>query len=251
MKSLFSLTAVFFMILMNAQTKIIAHRGFWKTNLETTENSIKSLENAQKLKLYGSEFDVHMTKDGKLVVNHDEHHAKINIPQTRYCDLKKVKLSNGETLPTLKQYLKQGKKEASVRLIVELKPAKTKELENEVVAKTLKMIKKMNLENQCDYISFSLNICKEIKRLNPKAHVQYLEGNLSPEQVKAEGLDGLDYHYSVFQKNPEWISQAKALRLTTNAWTVNDPEVFKKLSEAGIDMITTNVPDVFVEIQKK
>lgn len=251
MKSIFSIFALLIMTFITAQTKIIAHRGFWKTNPETTENSIKALENAQELELFGSEFDVHRTKDGKLIVNHDEHHGKMDISQTNFCDLKKVKLSNGEKIPTLKKYLKQGKKVPNVRLIVELKPAKTKELENEIVKKTLKLIQKLNLEGQCDFISFSFNICKEIKKQNPKAHVQYLEGNLSPEQIKAAGLDGIDYHYSVFEKNPDWISKAKQLGLSTNAWTVNDVKVFQKLSEAGIDMITTNVPDVFLKTQKQ
>jgi glycerophosphoryl diester phosphodiesterase len=47
---------------MKAQTQIIAHRGYWQTQPPTTENSLKSLENAQNLKIYGSEFDVRMTK---------------------------------------------------------------------------------------------------------------------------------------------------------------------------------------------
>ena len=53
---------------------ITAHRGFW--NCEEAgyaENSIKSLELAQANNLWGSEFDVHMTSDLVLVVNHDAH----------------------------------------------------------------------------------------------------------------------------------------------------------------------------------
>lgn len=76
MKKIFcSLTFVTAMFI-NAQTQIIAHRGYWNTQPKTSENSIKALENAQRLKIYGSEFDVRMTKDGILVINHDEHHGK-------------------------------------------------------------------------------------------------------------------------------------------------------------------------------
>jgi glycerophosphoryl diester phosphodiesterase len=88
-----------------------------------------------------------------------------------------------------------------------------------------------------------LNICKEIKKLEPKFKVQYLKGELSPQQIKDEGLDGIDYHYSVFQKNPTWISEAKALGLITNAWTVNDVAVSDELKKQGIGFITTNIPD--------
>ncbi|KXH79689.1 glycerophosphodiester phosphodiesterase family protein [Chryseobacterium kwangjuense] len=243
MKKIILGLAVLSTVIMKAQTQIIAHRGYFQAQPPTTENSIASLENAQKLKIYGSEFDVRMTKDGVLVVNHDEHHGEMEISETSFKDLEKLKLSNGEKFPTLKDYLKQGKKDSSLKLIVEIKPAKTPEIENEITQKTLKMIKDMKLEGQSEYISFSLNVCKQIKKLEPKFKVQYLNGELSPEQIKNEGLDGMDYHYSVFQKNPTWISEAKALGLITNSWTVNDAAVYQELKNQGIGFVTTNIPD--------
>lgn len=228
---------------MQAQTRIIAHRGYWQTQPPTTENSLKALENAQKLKIYGAEFDVRMTKDGVLVINHDEHHAKMEISETDFKELRKVKLSNDENFPTLKDYLKKGKKDSSLKLIVEIKPDKTKEKEDELTAKTVRMIKDMKLESQSEFISFSLNICKEIKKLEPSFKVQYLKGELSPQQIKEEGLDGIDYHYSIFQKNPGWIAEATALGLITNAWTVNDIAVYEELKKQNIGFVTTNIPD--------
>lgn len=235
--------AVLTTVFMNAQTQIIAHRGYFQTQPPTTENSITALQNAQKLKIYGSEFDVRMSKDGVLVINHDEHHGKMEISETDFKELAKLKLSNGEKYPTLKDYLKSGKKDKTLKLIVEIKPAKTEALENEMVEKTVKMIKEMKLESQCEYISFSLNICKQIKKIAPDFKVQYLRGELSPQQIKDEGLDGLDYHYSVFQKNPTWISEANALGLITNSWTVNDVEIYNELKRQGVKFVTTNIPD--------
>lgn len=235
--------AVLTTVFMNAQTQIIAHRGYFQTQPPTTENSITSLQNAQKLKIYGSEFDVRMSKDGVLVINHDEHHGKMEISETDFKELATLKLSNGEKYPTLKDYLKAGKKDKALKLIVEIKPAKTESLENEMVEKTVKMIKEMKLESQCEYISFSLNICKQIKKIAPDFKVQYLRGELSPQQIKDEGLDGLDYHYSVFQKNPTWISEANALGLITNSWTVNEVEVYNELKKQGVKFVTTNIPD--------
>lgn len=230
-------------VIMNAQTQIVAHRGYWKTNPPTTENSVKSLQNAQELKIYGSEFDLSMSKDGVIVVNHDEHHGDMEISETDFKALKQLKLSNGEAFPTFKDYLKQAKKDKALRLVVEIKPAKTKELENEMVAKIIALIKEAKLDNQCDFISFSLNICKEVKRLEPQFKVQYLNGELSPQQIKAEGLDGIDYHYSIFEKNPTWISEANALGLITNSWTVNDVKIFQMLKNQKIGFVTTDIPD--------
>lgn len=243
MNKLFCTITFMIAMIFHAQTQIIAHRGYWQTVPPTTENSVKSLENAQKLKIYGSEFDVRMSKDGVLVINHDEHHGTMEISETAFKDLKKVKLSNGEDFPTLRSFLKKGKSDGSLKLIVEIKPAKTEALENEIVQKTLQMIRNMKVDSQCEFISFSLNICKQIKKNEPTFKVQYLNGDLSPQQIKAEGLDGIDYHYSVFEKNPTWISEANALGLITNSWTVNDVELYKKLKAQGIGFVTTNIPD--------
>ena len=51
---------------MQAQTKVIAHRGFWKTP-GSSQNSISSLLKADSIGCYGSEFDVWIAKDNKLV----------------------------------------------------------------------------------------------------------------------------------------------------------------------------------------
>lgn len=228
----------------SAQTRIIAHRGYWQTQPPTTENSITALKNAQRLKVYGSEFDVRMSRDGKLVINHDEHHAGMTIAETGYKALKKARLSNGEAFPTLKEYLRQGSTDPQVKLIVEIKPAATKALEDEIVRKTLHLVRKYGVESQCQFISFSKNICLELKRLKPQSTVQYLNGDLSPQEVKALNIDGIDYHYKVFlEKHPGWIAEAKALGLITNAWTVNDAEIYKQLKTQGIGFITTNIPD--------
>ena len=106
----------------------------------------------------------------------------------------------------------------------------------------------MHLKSQCEFVSFSLYICEQIKKDAPAFKVHYLNGDLSPLEIEEKGLDGLDYHYSVFLKNPTWISQAKTLGLSTNSWTVNNIEVFKLLRKKGIDCITTDIPQLLLNI---
>jgi glycerophosphoryl diester phosphodiesterase len=244
MKKILFIGAVLSTIFLSAQTQLVAHRGFWKTNPNTAQNSIESLKNAQKLKVYGSELDVRMSKGGVLVVNHDEHINGVEVSETLFKDLKIEKLSNGEQIPTFESYLKQGKKSKIVKLIVELKPAKNPELENELVAKALKMVSDKKMQNRVEYISFSLNICKEIKKKNPKAIVQYLAGDQSPSEIKNLGIDGIDYHFNVFlEKQPTWLEEAKNLGLITNVWTVNDVAVYQKLVEMGVGFVTTDIPN--------
>lgn len=229
------------------KTQIIAHRGFWNKQPETSENSIQALKNAQSLDIYGSELDVQRTKDGVLVVYHDEDHLDLEIAETDYKDLVPHQLSNGEIIPTLEDYLRQGLAKPKLKLIIELKPAKTKALEDDIVAKSIALIDTLKMQSQCEFISFSLNICKEIKRINADFIVFYLNGDLSPQELKNENLDGLDYDFEVLLDHINWISEAENLGLKTNSWTVNDSDVFKQLSDEGIDFITTNIPNQFIE----
>jgi glycerophosphoryl diester phosphodiesterase len=116
--------------------------------------------------------------------------------------------------------------------------------------KTLQLAKNLNAEQIMVYISFDYDILKKIEELDSEAHTQYLEGNKTPEELKADGIDGADYHFSVFKKNPEWIESAKKNGIALNAWTVNDPADMDWLLQKGFDFITTNEPELLLEKTK-
>lgn len=224
-----------------ARTRIIAHQGYWDC-AGSARNSVAALGKAQELKVYGSEFDVHLTSDGVLVVYHDDEvDGKLTEAHT-YAELREVRLTNGEKLPTLEQYLEQGKNAKGTRLILEIKPHKDKQAEDRAVAAILDMVRKHKAEGITEYISFSLNICKELLRLSPGVTVAYLKGDLAPQALKDLGLSGLDYHYIVIGEHPGWIKAAQALGMTVNVWTVNDPVIVKTLIGQGVDYITTDKP---------
>ena len=237
--------------IISAQTEVIAHRGFWKSE-GSAQNSITALDKAFDSGVYGSEFDVLMTKDGVLVVNHDDIFQGFDIQESMYKDIAELTLSNGETLPTLQEYLERGKELGELQLILELKPLKTKKAEDEAVEKIIAMVNKLEITGFVDYISFSLNICKQFKRFDPEAEVSYLNGDLSPKQIADSGLSGIDYHYSVLlEKHPEWIDEAHELDLSVNVWTVNDPEMMKILIKKGVDYITTDEPITLFDLYEK
>lgn len=226
---------------IQAQTQVIAHRGFWKTE-GSAQNSITALEKAAEAKLYGSEFDVLMTVDGTLVVNHDRTIEGMDIPATPYKQLKKLKIKNGEKFPTLKNYLKKGKK-LEIQLILEAKPLPTKEMEDQAIAQIVKMVKKMGLEKQVEYISFSLNMCEQLAKLTPESEIAYLEGDIAPTELKKKGINGIDYHKGVIlNKHPEWVKEAHELGMKVNVWTVNNESEMKKLIDMKVDYITTDQP---------
>lgn len=225
---------------MQAQTQVIAHRGFWKTE-GSAQNSITALEKAAEEKLYGSEFDVQVTLDGKLIVNHDAKFQGFVIAETPYKQLKKIRLNNGEKLPNLKKYLKKGKK-LDIQLILEIKSHKSKEVEDKMVADIVKMVKKMGLEKQVEYIAFSLNVCEQLAKLTPESEIAYLNGDITPTELKKKGINGIDYHYNVIEKHPEWVKEAHDLGMKVNVWTVNKEDMMKKLIDRKVDYITTDQP---------
>lgn len=234
-----------------AQTKVVAHRGAWK-NTGTPENSIAALQAAIRMGCDGAEFDVHMSADSVPFINHDAHIQGLPIETTSSSALAAIKLSNGETMPTLEAYLKEGIKQKKTRLVLEIKPsAVSKERGIALTHKVVNMVNALKAASKVDYISFDYNICKEITKIAPKATVQYLAGDKSPEELLADGIHGLDYHYSVLKKNPDWIKDAKSKKLITNAWTVNDENTMDWLITEGIGLITTNEPELLLKKLRK
>lgn len=231
-----------------SQNPVVAHRGAWKKN-NLPQNSIASLKQAIDLKCTGSEFDVRMTADNILVINHDPEYNKLPVEKTNYKDLSAFKLSNGEKLPTLQEYIKAGlKNNFSTRLVCEVKPSEiSKERGKEIAEKIVQQVHKLKADQMVVYISFDYGILKRILELNPKANTQYLEGDKSPEQLKVDGISGGDFHYSVFVEHPDWIEMAKKNNISLNAWTVNEASNMDWLISNNFDFITTNEPELLFQ----
>lgn len=230
-----------------ADNIVVAHRGAWKKN-SYPENSIGSLREAVRLKCTGSEFDVRMTSDDSLIINHDPHYNNLLIEESTYAELEKFTLSNGEKLPTLREYILAGiENNTTTRLVCEIKPSATKERGNIIAEKVYRLINELKAQPKVVYISFDYEILKKIVSLNPTVGTQYLEANRSPKEIKADGIAGIDYVFSAFKKHPEWISEAKANNIILNAWTVNKAEDMDWLIANGFDFITTNEPELLFE----
>jgi glycerophosphoryl diester phosphodiesterase len=229
------------------KNRVIAHRGAWK-NTGATENSIAALQFAINLGCQGSEFDVHMSADSVLVINHDPAIQGKTIHSSNAAQLLALKLPNGENMPSLASYIQAGMTQNKTKLILEIKPTISKERAMQLTNKVVDLVKLLKAQSWIDYISFDYDICLELLRLDPYARVAYLNGDKSPEILAKDKLWGLDYNQSVFQKNPDWIAQAKQKGLTINAWTVNDPQLLQYFLNQKIDFITTNEPELLLKM---
>ena len=253
LKNLFFVIIFALCVQLQAQTEVIAHRGFWKTD-GSAQNSLTALLKADSIKAYGSEIDVWLSSDGVPVVNHDAHVTlngeKLIVQDTPANILNQVKLQNGENLPTVEEYLDAFEKCTHTKLIIEFKKHRSKYQEDELTEKVLKMVRDRNLQNRVEYISFSLNFVVKTIHLDPLAKVFYLNGDLSPHVMKEIGAAGIDYHLSVIDKHPEWVNLSHDLGLKVNVWTVNKAEDIQRMIDLKVDYITTDEPLLVEEMLK-
>ena len=253
--SLFLLT--FILLLGSANLtgqEIIAHRGYWKTG-GSAQNSIAALMKADSIGVFGSEVDVWLSSDGVPVINHDADVTlfgeKLVVQDTPLATLRKVKLSNGETLPTMEEYLDAFARCKQVKLIIEFKMHNSKEREDVLAEKVMNMVRQRGLQQKVEYISFGIHFVQQVRNIDPQAPVYYLNGDLSPQVLATMGLSGFDYHYNVLYKRPEWVRKAHELGQKVNVWTVNKPEDIQKIIDLKVDFITTDEPLLVREILHK
>ncbi len=228
-------------------TGVVAHRGAFKKN-NLPENSIAGLQEAIRLQCEGSEFDIRMTADDSLVIIHDPVHAGVKVEEATFNELVLHKLSNGETLPTLREYLLAGMHQNQTKLVLEVKPSGvSKQRSLLATEKSFELVQELGIEEKVIYISFDYDVIKKILSLNQQASVQYLNGDKSPMELKKDGVNGIDYNLAVFRMHPSWIESAKQNKIVLNAWTVNNANDMDWLLNHGFDYITTDEPELLAE----
>lgn len=229
----------------NRKTDIVAHRGFW--NCEEAgyaKNSIAALRCAQEAGFWGSEFDVNITADSVLIVYHDGEIDGKKIEDHPYSEFKDFKIANGETIPTIDEFLAQDKKYPATKLVYEFKPQSNPKTENTFVNLAIANLAENGLldPDRVMFISFSRNICERLARMLPGYTVQYLNSDMDPDQLHELKVNGVDYNHEVFVKNPKWYKMARKNGMSVNAWTVNKEEDMVRMIKLGVDQITTDYP---------
>ena len=235
-----------------AQPKVIAHRGYW-TAPESAQNSLASFTKADAVGVYGSEIDVWLTADNKLIVNHDRKYkgTDIDMEKSTAKEITAIVLPNGENIPTFDAYLKLVASKPDTRLILEMKSLSDYNREDLAAEKIVRELKKYMVLERTDIIAFSINACLAFKKLLPDTRIYYLNGDLPPKSIKKLGLAGIDYSMGVLRKHPQWVKEAHELGLEVNVWTVDSEEDMKYFIGLGVDYITTDYPERLQALLKK
>jgi glycerophosphoryl diester phosphodiesterase len=236
--------------------EIIAHRG---ASFDVPENTLASMKLAWEQKADAIETDLHLSKDGKIVISHDFDTARIGgttnkiVTQT-WAELQQVDAGAwknpkfaGEKLPTFGSFLATLEKGKRIFIEIKVGPEILPEMEH-VIASSGKEPWQMPI------IAFGFETAVAAKKRFPRHEVSWLHSWAKDKKTgefpkiadliakaKSAGLDGLDLHQG-FPVSPDFVRQVKSAGLKLYVWTVDDPAMAKKWADAGVDGITTNRP---------
>ncbi|MBR2340847.1 MAG: hypothetical protein IKA72_00350 [Clostridia bacterium] len=228
------------------EIKMIAHRGL--SGLER-ENTCPAFVAAGVKGYYGIETDVHVTKDGKIIVFHDDSLKRLTgidkvVEECDFGFLRKLKLTDtdGVTsradlfLPTLEEYICICKKYGKVA-VLELKNP----MEEKYVFEIAEKISQMGWFEKTIFISFAGENLVALKKRYPNATAQFLTETASDEVFNFMIENDLDADLGENCVSKEFVDKLHAAGKKVNVWTVDSLKEAEFLKACGVDFITTNI----------
>ena len=237
--------------------QIFAHRGFSGYYPENTMLAFQKV--AEETVADGIELDIQLTKDGEIVIMHDEMLDRTTNGSGWLKDhtLEELKmLSVGvnvkgffprQTIPTLREYFTWLK---TTKLITNIE-LKTSYFEYEgIEEKLIAMVKEFGLEDQIWYSSFNHYTVARIKKLMPEAKCGLLTDtwlmNIG-EYAASQGAASVNAR-TYFCAKEGVAADLHAHNIALQAWTPNAAEMMQELVDAGVDVLITNYPDIAAKV---
>ncbi len=232
--------------------KVMAHRGY---SGAYPENTMLAFRKAAELGADGIELDVHATRDGVLVVHHDERVDRTTDGSGRICDLsyEEVRKLNAarlwscyapEKIPSFEEYCEWAAGQALFTNI-EIKTDNT--YYPGIEQKTWDMIAKYGLEKKVLFSSFNHFSLTRLRSIVPDyvelgALVEHESGVKVYPGAYCEAAGFRCYHPPIAALNDENVKDCKEHGIRINVWTVNDLAGLEKLCAWDVDGIITNYP---------
>lgn len=248
---LFFLTHLFYKIGgIKVRTQIWAHRG---ASGYAPENTLPAFELAVNQKAEGVELDVQLTKDGKLVVIHDEQIDRVTdgtgfVKDFTLEELKGFSCKNTFTkdkkikIPTLNEVF-ELLEPTGLTVNVELKTGIFQY--PGIEKKALETAKKWNMEEKVIYSSFYHPSILKLKELDSSARVGllYADGFIDvPEYTNRLGIKAL--HPPIWRTfDSSFINECRELGIALRVWYADEEEYMKYLVGQQVEAIITNYPD--------
>jgi glycerophosphoryl diester phosphodiesterase len=225
---------------------MVAHRGL--SGIET-ENTINAFLAAANRSYFGIECDVHASRDGKIIVTHDDTLLRLGmlnvyLPSFRYDEIRKFtlidrkngNLSENITIPLLSEFLlicKTYKKHG----FIELKP----NLSYENLETVYEEILKAGMIENISIIAFNDKYLAHFKKTHPELSLYLLTTEMSEKVYDfcEKHHINLDIHFDKLDENT--IKRMHLIGLKVAVWTVDDKDTAERLIKMGVDHITSNI----------
>ena len=226
--------------------KMIAHRGV--SGLER-ENTCPAFVAAGVKSYYGIETDVHVTKDGKIIVIHDDNLKRVAgldmvVEESTFDELRQVRMLDTDNktprldlfLPSLEEYIAICRK-YDKQAILELKNA----MPEDKVWEIAEIIKGLGWFERTTFISFAGGNLLSLRKKYPKANAQFLTEKNDEETYRFMVDNKLDADLCGLCVTKEFVDKLHAAGLVVNCWTLDSLEHAQLAKAYGVDMITTNI----------
>jgi glycerophosphoryl diester phosphodiesterase len=236
---------------------VFAHRG---ASGYAPENTLEAFRLAMEMGADGFELDVHVTKDGELVVIHDEAvnrttNGKGLVKDMTLAELKELdacksmEAYRGAKIPTLAEVYELVK---DTNHIVNVEIKSDNYFYPEIEEKCLALAKEMGMEDRVIYSSFNHYTLLKLHELKPDAKLGMLFGDVLYQPWEyAKSLHVQYLHprtISIF--TPEFSTESHKAGYGINVWTVNDEDTMLECLKQGANIIT-NYPDVAIALRDR
>ncbi|WP_312092293.1 glycerophosphodiester phosphodiesterase [Niallia sp.] len=235
-------------------TKIFAHRGF---SAQYPENTMKAFEEAAKAKADGIEIDIQMTRDGEIVIIHDEKVDRTTnglgyVQELSYKELRSLNAGHRfkhiekEAVPTLIE-LFDWMEHNTITCNIEMKNNKItyKGMEE----KTIELIRKYGFENRIIFSSFNHYSLVHSYRIAPEIETApLLSDGIYQPWIYANAIGAKGFHPNYKRISHEIIKSSKDKNIKVRAYTVNNPKTMRALMNEGISAIITDEPILAREV---
>lgn len=217
---------------------VVGHRGCAGL---LPENTIPGFRHAIALGVDMVECDVHLTRDERLVVMHDERVDRTTngtgaIVDLSFDEVRALDAGRGERVPTLDEVL-DVVAAGGVGLLCELKGAETP-------APAVEAVRTRGLLEQVTFTCFEFRRIQEVRRLEGRARTGAIfakGGPASPDIARGVGATGMGVQFRTL--TPEILARARALGLDCRAWNPDSEDDQRATIALGPDGISTNHPD--------
>ena len=247
---------------------VIAHRGASGT---APENTLIATQKALEMGADMVEIDLHMSKDGEVIVIHDATLDRTTngsglVKDHTLEELKKLEAGswfdpkfNGEPIPTLDEFLilMDGKAIA----LLEVKKSK-KELYTGIEQKIVELVRKHQAEKWCIIQSFETPTVQNFLQLVPDWEIHklisgqvpvipvYHDGQIRMGQAMSlPGIQAINPSHKAL--NRRFVRRAHQHGMKVFTWTVNEEKDFKRVLRFKVDGIITNYPERLMAILKQ